>query len=251
MSADTSGSTNIFEEVLSNASGVEEKLLGPTYPYWSNIKSPEEMGMSSDGDAIGADLKGLVGYVEVLATGGGASKTGKPLGNKFFLQTGGKCKDVKTGQETNRYIYVNNVPVGNIPIISAGLGANFSDAKGLIPGTMGNLNVLNPFAILGAFMAGSLPDCQELTMQTIDSNNAEGQETHFVTLVDIKNMDPCNWGDKGTNPATNISCKNFFTNMTPAKISDTLPKDICVQIYLFLLGILAIYILYCIMMKHK
>jgi hypothetical protein len=244
--------TNVFNEVLTNASGVEEKLLGPAYPYWSNIKTPDEMGMSSDGSAIGADLKGLVGYVEVLATGGGASKTGGPLGNKFFLQTGGKCKDINTGQETDRFIYINNVPSGNIPIISAGMGANFSEAKGLIPGTMSNLNVLNPFAILGAFMAGSVPDCQELTMQTVDSNNAESSETHFVTLVDIGNMDPCNWGKNGENPVSNKSCKNVFTNMNPARVnrSDMLPKDIYVQIYLFTLGILGIYILYCLMKKR-
>ena len=49
--------------------------------------------------------------------------------------------------------------------------ANFSDFKGLVPGAMGNLNVLNPFAIMQSFLSGATPPCQELTLETIDINN--------------------------------------------------------------------------------
>ena len=38
--------TDIFKEVLQNADSVQEKLLGPTYPYYKNIKTPSEIGMS-------------------------------------------------------------------------------------------------------------------------------------------------------------------------------------------------------------
>ena len=97
------------------------------------------------------NVEGLIEYVELLVTGDSkASATGKPLGNKFFLKTGGKCaaidscsdpNDASTCEKVDRYIYVDNVPEGNIPFISSGLGVNFSDFKGLIPGAMGNLNV--------------------------------------------------------------------------------------------------------------
>jgi hypothetical protein len=51
------------------------------------------------------NIDGLIQYVQVLVTGGGASTTGGPLGNKFFLQTGGKCSDVKTKQEVDVFEY--------------------------------------------------------------------------------------------------------------------------------------------------
>ena len=71
-------------------------LLGPSYDYWKSIKQPDEMGMSP-GFSLGAlatNVDGLLSYVEVLISGtGNASVTGKPLGNKFFLKTTGKCSE--------------------------------------------------------------------------------------------------------------------------------------------------------------
>ena len=107
---------------------------------------------------------------------------------------------------------IDNVPEGNIPFISQGMGMDFSEFKGLIPGAMGNLNVLNPFSIMSSFLSGSTPDCQELTMQTIDTNNNKSSETHFVTLVDIKNMDSCSFPNN-KNPVTNESCSESFHNI--------------------------------------
>jgi hypothetical protein len=71
-------------------------LLGPSYDYWKSIKQPSDMGMSP-GFSLGAlatNVDGLLSYVEVLIQGSGnASVTGKPLGNKFFLKTTGKCSE--------------------------------------------------------------------------------------------------------------------------------------------------------------
>lgn len=70
--------------------------LGPSYDYWKSIRQPEEMGMSP-GFSLGAlstNVDGLLSYVEVLISGTGpASVTGKPLGNKFFIETTGKCSE--------------------------------------------------------------------------------------------------------------------------------------------------------------
>jgi hypothetical protein len=71
-------------------------LLGPSYDYWKSIKQPSEMGMSPGFslDALATNVDGLLSYVELLIQGSGnASVTGKPLGNKFFLQTTGKCSE--------------------------------------------------------------------------------------------------------------------------------------------------------------
>jgi hypothetical protein len=239
--------TDVFQEVLTDAKGVEEKLLGPDYPYYKNIKTPKEIGMSSKGSlsALGNDINGLIQYVELLVSGNSkASATGKPLGNKFFLQTGAKCVDKTTKEQQDRYIYINNVPIGNVPFISSGMGVNFSEFKGIIPGMMGNLNALNPFAIMQAFMSGTTPDCQEITMQTIDVNNNKSSETHFVTLVDINNMDPCLFPNK-KNPVTKEKCREAFTNMSPK-----LPDDAIDQIYFASLAGVGIYILYKIMLKN-
>ena len=178
--------SNIFQEVLTNAKAAEEKYLGPDYPYYKYINTPSKMGMSGSGSLsqLGRNIDGLIGYVELLVSGGGkASATGKPLGNKFFLKTGGKCTDKVTSKEVDRYVYINNIPQGNIPFISSGVGVNFSEFKGLIPGTISNLNAFNPMEIFQAFLSGSKPDCQELTMETVDIYNNRSTESHFVTLV--------------------------------------------------------------------
>jgi hypothetical protein len=204
--------------MLNQISNIEEKYLGPTYPYYKYIKTPKEIGISDKGTLpqLGRDIRGLINYVEVLITGKSkASATGKPLGNKFFLQTGGKCMDVKSNKSVDRYIYINNIPQGNIPIISSGLGVNFSEFKGLIPGTISNLNVLNPYYMVRAFLSESKPKCQKLTMETIDINNKKSTETHYVTLLDITSMDPCYFKNK-INPITNNKCRETLRNLNPS-----------------------------------
>lgn len=260
--------STIFEKVLTDAKGVEESLLGPTYPYYKNIKTPNEIGMSDKGSLqqMSTNIDGLVQYVQLLVSGKGrASSTGNPLGNKFFLPTGAKCaaidscsnkNDLTTCQKVDRYIYVNNVPQGNIPFISSGLGVNFSEFKGLVPGAMGNLNVLNPYAIMSSFLSGSTPKCQQITMETISTNNARSSETHYVTTADISNMDPCNFPNK-KNPINGNVCRETFStynNTNNSLLYDNelpFPDDPIIQIYFASLSALGIYILYRFMEKSK
>jgi hypothetical protein len=254
--------SNLFQEVLTDAQGVQDRLLGPTYPYYKNIKTPSQIGMSDKGtmQQMGKDINGLIQYVQLLVTGKStASATGGPLGNKFFLQTGAKClatdnctdkNDSSTCQQTDRYIYIDNVPEGNIPFISGGMGVNFSEFKGLIPGAMGNLNVLNPFAIMRAFMSGSTPPCQQITMQTIDVNNNKSSETHYVTLADIGNMDPCSFPKKN-NPVNGAKCKETFQSSISDNASPVMSDDITDQIYFASLASLGVFILYRIMEKSQ
>jgi hypothetical protein len=231
------------------------------YPYYKNIRSPSQIGMSDKGtlSALGKDISGLIDYVDVLVSGKGkASATGGPLGNKFFLETGAKCNDSQTNQQVSRYIYVDNVPDGNIPFISSGMGVNFTEFEGLIPGAMGNLNVLNPRNIFNAFTSGANPPCQEITMQTIDNSNNKSSETHYVTTSDISGMEPCTFPNK-KNPVTNAKCVNAFTLMneeeSPVSFSKGndfgFPKDVATQLYYFFLSGISIYIFYRIMEKSN
>lgn len=250
--------SNLFNEVLDDVDGVEQRLLGPTYPYYKNIKTPSQLGMSTKGNikTLSKDISGLIDYVEVLVTGkSDASKTGGPLGNKFFLKTGAKCKpNDGSGNQVDRYIYIDNVPDGNIPFLSAGMGMNFSDFEGLVPGAFGNLNALNPFKIMQAFLAGSTPECQEITMETIDASNNKSSETHYVTTVDIKNMDPCTFSN-GKNPVSNKSCRNAFQSYNsddynnPVNID--LPNDVLAQIYIGSITLVGVYIFIKLMEKSN
>jgi hypothetical protein len=243
----------MFQEVLTNAQAAKEKYLGPDYPYYKYIETPSDIGMSDKGSlsALGKNIDGLIAYVELLVSGGGkASATGKPLGNKFFLKTGGKCTDTSSGQEVDRYIYINNVPQGNIPFISSGIGVNFSEFRGLIPGTISNLNAFNPMLMFQSFLAGSKPDCQEITMETIDIYNNKSTESNFVTLVDIKNMDPCIFSDR-INPLTGIKCKETFSNIEQCYTCFKIPDDPIIKMYFASLGAFGIYLLYRLMIKNK
>jgi hypothetical protein len=249
-----SSNNNIFQEVLTDAQGVSEKLLGPSYPYYKNIKTPSDIGMSDKGSlsALGKDINGLISYVEVLVAGDSkASVPGGPLGNKFFLQTAAKCIDNKSNQQVDRYIYIDNIPDGNIPFISGGLGVNFSNLKGLIPGAMGNLTVLNPFGILRSFLSGTTPPCQELTMEVIDASNNKSTESHYVTVADIQSMNPCTFSN-GTNPVSNKKCQETFSRNKGVAYNAQemkLPKDVLAQVYFFSLAGIGVYLIYRLMDK--
>ena len=247
--------SNFFADVSKNATQVEEELLGPNYKYYEQIKTPSELGMSSHGSfgALSNNISGLINYAEVLVTGNTrASKTGGPLGPQFFLKTGQNCKAKDTGQMTTRYIYMNQKPSGNIPFISGGLGVNFSEFKGLIPGTFGNLNQLNPMAIFSSFTEGSNPDCQELEMETTPTsiNNYKSTQKEYVTINDISSMDPCVFTLQGKkNPVTGATCREAFSNINNS--DDTNNTEILVKIFYSSLGVFGLYLLFKFMEKNK
>jgi hypothetical protein len=208
-----SDNSSFFDKSLNDLKGLEEELLGPDYPYHKMIKSPSELGMSGDGGSIGNNISGLIAYSDLLVSGQSkASVTGRPLGEKFFLKTGAKCKDKQTNQSVPRSLYFNTIPDGSIPFISSGLGKQFTSFEGLIPGTMSDMSRINPLGIFQAFMLGNQPECQALTMPVVDNQNVEKTETAYVLTSDIRNIPPC-WFKDGRNPVTNETCKEAFTTL--------------------------------------
>jgi hypothetical protein len=104
-----------------------------------------------------------------------------------------------------------------------------------------------------AFLSGSSPPCRDLEMETIDIYNNKSTESHFVTLIDIQNMDPCIFSDK-KNPETGQQCKETFANLksNPAYYSYyKIPDDPWVKVYFVAIAILCIYIIYRIMVKFN
>lgn len=99
-----------------------------------------------------------------------------------------------------------------------------------------DLNSLNPFTLLKSFAIGNTPQSQEITMEIIDNNNAS-TETHYVTMLDIQNMNPCNFKNK-INPITNAKCNE------KNKSNLNYPIDLLTQMYFITLMILVLYFIY-------
>lgn len=184
------------------------------YEYYNQIKSPAQLGMSGNGSmgTLSKNVESLVDYVKLLVEGGGAaSKSGKPLGDKFFVDTGASCVDSASGKTVDRYMYVDNQPEGQIPFIGAGMGATFSDFRGLIPGILDDIDDVNPIKIIKAFGEKSTPPCTKVTLKTIDGSGAMTYQTNHVPDEELENVFACNFKD-GLNPVTKKKCEKF-TNM--------------------------------------
>ena len=180
--------TSFFKNIAKGAVDLEESMLGPDYKYYKYIRTPGQMGASGAGnmDAMSKDIAGIINYVELLVAGSGrASSTGEPLGPKFYVKTAGKCKDVATKKIVPRYIYIDNVPDGNIPLISSGLGVNFSEFRGLLPGILEDAGALNPMSMFSAFQQGATPDCKEVNFPVQGDDRANHPTSGHVAVAEI------------------------------------------------------------------
>ena len=247
---------------------LQDRILGPSYNYASNIKAPRAIGMSDEGSfgALADDIGGLIAYIELLVTGKSkASVTGQPLGNRFFLPTDANCKDISTGKIVKRSLYVNNIPDGTIPGLSAALGGTgFEDLRGLLPGVLSNLNNIHPLQVLTSFTTGSNPDCQLIRMPTMTAKNVPGVESAYVTNNDIGSMNPEWFLDGKPVISENFNAmhisnlseenNNLFNKSTlnESKIDySKMPDNLLVKIYFTSLGLLGLYIFFKMMKKKK
>lgn len=246
-----------FDKLSSGMGDLEKKFLGPTYNYAKQIKTPKEIGMSSEGtmDALGDDVQGLIAFTEVLVSGGGdASRVDGPLGNRFYLKTGGQCT-APDGNKVDRYVYIHNKPTGSIPFISDITGVSFPEFRGLVPSAIENVGAINPVAIFGGFMQGANPKCRKLDLPSDD-----GTRGVYVADADIANLDPCVFG--GENPVSKKTRKECatdgFTNMNDTFIElkelmgkSKLSKNKMANLYNLGFGFLVIYLMYHLMKKHN
>ena len=193
------------------------------YSYYTQLKTPGEMGMSSKGTHIAKNFIGLMEYMNLLTTGSSkASKTGKPLGNKFFSETLSKCSDTQTTKTVPRHLYFNYIPSGNIHIpmditdLSKEVTIN-TGFKGLVPGIIEDLDRINPIRLMETLKEDAIPKCMSVTLDTINDFNQLGAEMHYLTLGDITPIDPCSF-NTNINPVTNAKCKSPHKHPVP-KIS--------------------------------
>ena len=246
---------DFFKDIAGGMEKVQAGFLGPTYNYAKQIKAPSELGMCGDGnmECLAQDIAGLVDYTKVLVEGKGrAQRQNSPLGNKFYLKTGGQCKS-SDGQLHDRWIYVNNIPTGTIPFISSMTGAALGDFRGLVPGTVENLGHLNPLALFGGFMQGTNPKCRKLNLR-----GGSGKRDLYVADADIANLSPCLFG--GKNPVSGAEmtgCADGFKNMNDIMNGlkkgfdndETLKDNPLAKVYNMGFSALLLYLMYHLVMK--
>ena len=200
-------SEDFFNQAVKNTIELEKQVMPPAYKYHKFIRSPKQMGMTTKGSMkdLHKNISSLVNYGELLVSGKGeASTVNQPLGNKYFLKTGGLCRNEKN-KLVDRYVYINNVPVGNIPL-SKNSFIKFQEYNGLIPGMLQNLEDINTSSIFKGFMEEEHPKCKSIQLETINENNKKGMESRHIVESDLKEMNPCSFGKNG-NPITGVACK--------------------------------------------
>lgn len=194
--------SNFLESASNNSSELENNILGPKYSYTTHIKTPDELGMSGDGNSIATNVNSLNSYSQLLFSGGGnASKVNGPLGKQMFMITAAKCKDIKSNQQVSRSLYINTIPV-EYNVITNSMKSLFGKSQGLVPGILNNITNMNPMAIFGAFKQGPNPDCMAVELPTRNENNVESSETGYLIIDDVKNLSPCLFPNK-INPVSN------------------------------------------------
>ena len=246
--------------------------LGKSYPYYQYIKGPQDLGMSTNGSDFANNLKGIGDYGSFLVNGNGpVSVTGQPLGNQYFLNTGGQCTaNVSPSSDTScnnssgcstlvdRYMYVNNITTGDLSFQLSGSGPSPTITglpRGLLVGILQDIEVLDPFTIFDAITQSTTPPCTAVTLYTTDISNNKSQGTYYVTNNDIVNINPCSFVS-GSNILTNETCSEGFSNIYQKGISqnsksidDYFPSDTMILLYFIMLIILGMYIFY--KMMHK
>ena len=135
-------------------------VIGPSYNYANHILDPITLQVSGKGtmDALWKDMGATAAYVDTLTFGERVTSglfgapNQSPLGNKYFIKSG-TCGDDSTEEckGKDRYIYIDNVPNGKIPCLDQiGIKLPGNNFRGLVPGLLGDLAIINPVAIFNS-----------------------------------------------------------------------------------------------------
>jgi hypothetical protein len=200
------GNNSIWSD-LDNAS---VDMMGPDYSYSDSIPGPSSLGVGSNGTfgQVSTNLGAVSTYIQGMITGD------PPLGNRFFINTGGTCTAID-GSIQSRYNYINNIPGGGSP--PAGiqdLSFLSNDLRGLIPGIIEDVEGLDPYYLFTAMVADGSPPCDCYTCEV-----TSGGDSYFLTTNLSADFDPtlCTKTDiSKCKPAPKESFTNRFdTTMIP------------------------------------
>ncbi len=180
--------TSIKEQFIGGGGGSSNPIRNDTgYNYGMNIATPKQMGMTASGQpgSLASNMNGILQYIDLLVEGTGpgskhfqdesiaptpdewnkkskeqirdlVKKGRKPLGNRYFMNTGAKCNC--EGTESERYSLINNIPDGNLPGMSQMSNGTAGEFRGLIPGTIEGILSINPMGLFEAIAGAATGD---------------------------------------------------------------------------------------------
>ena len=265
-------------------------LEGPDYSYIKAMKTPGELGAGIKAGDVNANLNAINDYINVLISGRGPARQGstsEPIGDRYFLNTGAKCKAVNIVDNcaasadgcptvgegdaslVPRFTVINNIPSGQnslFPDKLSSTGTAFDSFEGILPGIVDDIVEFNPAAMFSAFLLPPYPQCADVS---IDVNTGDGVSggvdynfesvSRHVILSEIAKLDPCIFTSKDgkrVNPVTKGVCKEGFANLSDAyhkrpPQKAVVPKDPLVRIYILLVSLFASYMLFKLLFRQK
>lgn len=184
---------SFFRSLGKGLGNLSERIAGPSYDYTNNIKSTDEMGLGPRGNDIVKNISGIISYVDLLIDGTGTavkntrplkkgSKRNTPAGNKFFIKTAGKCRDIKTGELVDRSMYINNQPQAVINWLPTSSSISLGDGfRGYAPGLLNNIGDMNPVRMFRGFIQGTTPSCEEIKLEVITGHPGKKDTYEMVS----------------------------------------------------------------------
>jgi hypothetical protein len=193
-------------------------FMGPDYSYSDNIPGPASLGVSGNGtfSQVYTNLNAVTTYVKGLITGD------PPLGNQYFLNTGGVCT-APDGSTQPRWNYINNIPGGGSP--PAGikdLAFLSNDMRGLVPGIVQDVEGLNPYYLFSALSSDGNPscDCYKCKVTT-------GGDSYFLTPNMSPDYDPVLCSKVDVSQCKSASSEPF-SNMSSSSAIPTIVAGLAV-----------------------
>ncbi len=196
---------------MSSQKDVSNDILGPPYSYADNVPGPSSKGVGTDGSfgQVFTNLGAATDYVKLMITG-------PPLGNAYYVNTGGTCT-APDGSTQSRYNFINNLSTGSnlVPQGLNELSFLTSDLNGLIPGIVGDIEGLDPLYLFNALTADGNPPCQ-----CYKCNVTTGSQYQFLSpsLSPDFDTNSCSQVDA----SLCIQSKESFTNSTSMSVVPTL-----------------------------
>lgn len=207
---------------MSSGSDVTTQLMGPDYSYAENIQGPSSQGVGSEGSfsQLGRNADAISYYVQQLITGD------PPLGNQFFVNTGGTCT-APDGQLRERYNYIDNMSSGSaaLPAAMSEIGSDFN---GLIPGIVDDIEGLNPIHIFTAMASDASPAC---LCYKCDVTSGSSYQWLTTSMSPDYSTDRCQQVDPSNCPAP--AAKESFTNMTTISAIPTMIAALGIALLVF------------------
>lgn len=166
----------------------------------SNIKSPEQLGISSTLDPnildnLNKNLSTLSDYNNALTIGSpnvfNNNLNSQPLGERYFMDSGFKCNPVTTTDpqlnpisnpgEPTRLTVPRNILIDNMKYLKNGDGAVNIANTGLLYSAAGSLQDINFKGL-----TSNSNNCVQVTINT-DANG--GTETNYISVDDYNSLD--------------------------------------------------------------